>query len=146
MRILFVLIIAVLSLNAFAQEDGVEAKIEAAMAGDVRTEADVARDRNRKPVETLKFFQLSDDMRVIELVPGGGWYTKLLAPVLRENGELYVAMGTNNVQQNLVTQSGFDHVQVIDIGVGFERTGPHGTNFIPTAAWYLLLWCHRPPL
>jgi predicted methyltransferase len=132
MRILFVCIIAGLSLGAFAQDDGVEAKIKEAMAADIRSEADLARDRNRKPVETLAFFQLSDDMRVLELVPGGGWYTKLLAPVLRENGELYVAIGTNNVQQNLVPQPGFDHIKVIDIGVELERTGPFRTNFIPS--------------
>ena len=132
MRILFVCIIAGLSLGAFAQDDGVEAKIKEAMAADIRSEADLARDRNRKPVETLAFFQLSDDMRVLELVPGGGWYTKLLAPVLRENGELYVAIGTNNVQQNLVPQPGFDHIKVIDIGVEMERTGPFRTNFIPS--------------
>jgi predicted methyltransferase len=132
MRILFVCIIAGLSLGAFAQDDGVEAKIKEAMAADIRSEADLARDRNRKPVETLAFFQLSDDMRVLELVPGGGWYTKLLAPVLRENGELYVALGTNNVQQNLVPQTGFDHIKVIDIGVELERTGPFRTNFIPS--------------
>ncbi len=132
MRILFVCIIAGLSLGAFAQDDGVEAKIKEAMAADIRSEADLARDRNRKPVETLAFFQLSDDMRVLELVPGGGWYTKLLAPVLRENGELYVAIGTNNVQQNLVPQTGFDHIKVIDIGVELERTGPFRTNFIPS--------------
>jgi predicted methyltransferase len=132
MRILFVCIIAGLSLGAFAQDDGVEAKIKEAMAADIRSEADLARDRNRKPVETLAFFQLSDDMRVLELVPGGGWYTKLLAPVLRENGELYVAIGTNNVQQNLVPQTGFDHIKVIDIGVEMERTGPFRTNFMPS--------------
>ena len=130
MRILFVCIIAGLSLNAFAQDDGVAAKIRAAMAGEVRTEADVARDRNRKPVETLQFFQLSDDMRVLELIPGGGWYTKILAPVLRENGELYVAIGTNNVRQNLLPQPGFDHVNVIDIDVESERTGPFRTRDI----------------
>ena len=128
MRILIAGIIAGLSLGAVAQEGGVEDKIKAAMASDIRTEAEVARDRNRKPVETLAFFQLSDDMRVLELLPGGGWYTKLLAPVLRENGELYVAIGTNNVQQNLVPQPGFDHVNVIDIGVELERTGPFGTR------------------
>lgn len=130
MRILLVCIIAGLSLGAFAQDDGVEAKIEAAMAADIRTEAEVARDRNRKPVETLAFFQLSDDMRVLELLPGGGWYTKLLAPVLRDNGELYIAIGTNNVQQNLVPQPRFDHINVIDIGVELERTGPFGTRDI----------------
>ena len=130
MRILFVSIIAGLSLNTFAQDDGVAGKIRAAMAGDIRTEADVARDRNRKPVETLRFFQLADDMRVLELLPGGGWYTKLLAPALRENGELYVAIGVNNVRENLVPQPGFDHVNVIDIGVSTERTGPFRTNYI----------------
>lgn len=130
MRILIVFIIAGLSLSAFAQGGGVEAKIRGAMAGDVRTEADVARDRNRKPVETLQFFQLSDDMRVLELIPGGGWYTKLLAPVLRENGALYVAIGINNVKENLVPRAGFEHINVIDIGVDTERTGPFRTNFI----------------
>ena len=128
MRILFACVIAALSLSAVAQEDSVEAKIRAAMAGDVRSEADVARDRNRKPVETLQFFQLSDDMRVLELLPGGGWYTKLLAPVMRENGELYVSIGTNNVQQNLLTEPGFDHVKVLDIGVELVRDGPFGTR------------------
>ena len=128
MRILFVCIIAGLSLNAFAQDDDVAGKISAAMAGDIRTEADVARDRNRKPVETLQFFRLADDMRVLELLPGGGWYTKLLAPVLRENGELFVAIGTNNVRENLLTQPGFDNAKVLDIDVELVRDGPFGTR------------------
>lgn len=128
MRILFVCLITALSVSAVAQDEGIEAKIRAAMAGDLRTEAEIARDRNRNPVETLQFFRLSDDMRVLELLPGGGWYTKLLAPVLRENGELYVAIGTNNVQQNLLTQPGFDHVKVLDIGVETVRDGPFGTR------------------
>lgn len=132
MRILCACIIAGLSLGVFAQDNDVAAKIGEAMAGDVRSERDLARDRNRKPVETLEFFQLSDDMRVLELLPGGGWYTKLLAPVLRENGELYVAIGINNVQQNLMPQPGFDQINVIDIGDLSERTGPFGTYYIPS--------------
>ena len=112
---------------AHADQNAVSAKIEAAMKGDVRTEADTDRDRNRKPVDTLHFFGLEDDMRVLELLPGGGWYTKLLAPALRENGALYVAIGTNNVSTNLLTRDGFDHVNVIDIGVPLERTGPFRT-------------------
>jgi predicted methyltransferase len=131
MRILLIGIIAGLSVSAFAQDDGIADKIRAAMGGDVRTEADVARDRNRKPVETLQFFQLTDDMRVLELIPGGGWYTKLLAPVLRENGALYVAIGVNNVRDNLLPQPGFEKINVIDIGVDSERTGPFGTRDIP---------------
>lgn len=130
MRVLIACTIAVWSLVAAAQDESVEAKIRAAMAGDLRTEADVARDGNRKPVETLEFFGLTDDMRVLELLPGGGWYTKLLAPVLRDSGELYVAIGTANVQENLLTEPGFDRVKVLDIGVDSVRNGPFGTRNI----------------
>lgn len=117
--------------NALAQTSTVEDKISAAIASDVRTEAEVARDSDRSPLETLTFVGLEDDMRVLELIPGGGWYTKILAPVLRDSGELYVAIGTNNVSQNLLTQRGFDKVRVSNTGVEPERSGPFGTNFIP---------------
>lgn len=112
---------------ASAQANDLEKKINSAMESSVRSEADVARDKNRKPAETLAFFQMRDDMRVLELLPGGGWYTKLLAPVLRDNGELHVAIGVNNVRENLVVQDGFDHINVIDINAELERTGPHRT-------------------
>lgn len=102
-------------MSALAQGGDVEEKIKTAMASDVRSEAEVARDRNRMPVQTLRFFGLEDDMRVLEMLPGGGWYTKLLAPVLRENGELFVAIGTNSVQNNLMTLAGFDHIKVLDV-------------------------------
>lgn len=69
-------------------------KIEAAMKGDIRTAEEKARDGERKPRQTLEFFGLRDDMRVLELMPAGGWYTKILAPVLADKGELHVAIGT----------------------------------------------------
>lgn len=47
---------------------------------------DQARDPARKPVETLNFCGLQPDHTVIELSPGGGWYTKILAPYLRDEG------------------------------------------------------------
>jgi predicted methyltransferase len=66
-------------------------KVIAAMQGSIRTDADRERDANRMPAEVLEFFRIRDDMRVIEVLPAGGWYTKILGPVLRENGKLYVA-------------------------------------------------------
>ncbi|MCZ6852437.1 MAG: methyltransferase, partial [Gammaproteobacteria bacterium] len=45
--------------------------VTAAMASEQRSDADKARDRNRKPVATLEFFGLTSDMRVLELLPGG---------------------------------------------------------------------------
>lgn len=66
----------------------VEAKLEAAAEGTHRSEENRARNEARHPVETLLFFGLSDDMTVVELSPGRGWYTEVLAPVLAENGKL----------------------------------------------------------
>lgn len=131
MRYHIILFFALAGANALAQDTTVEEKIAAAIASDVRTEAEVARDSDRSPLETLQFFGLEDDMRVLELLPGGGWYTKILAPVLRDSGELHVAIGTTNVSQNLLTQRGFDRVKVSNINVELERSGPFGTNFIP---------------
>ena len=128
MRLMITGMLILSGLCAFAQDNDVQAKIEAAMAADIRTEADIARDRNRKAPDTLAFFQLKDDMRVMELLPGGGWYTKILAPVLRENGGFYVAIGIDNVRMNLQPETGFDHIEIIEIGVELERTGPFGTR------------------
>ncbi len=73
--------------------------LQAAMASDLRSDAERARDLNRKPFQTLTFFGLKEDMRVLELVPGGGWYTKLLAPTLQDKGKLYVAVGTQGIEK-----------------------------------------------
>jgi len=104
----------------------VETKLKAAMAADIRTEDEVARDSNRMPVETLEFFGLRDDMKVVELIPGGGWYTKLLAPVLAENGEFYVALGTGRVQESLLNQPGFEQVKVLAADARIFR--PEGSS------------------
>ena len=98
-----------------------KAKIDAAIASDIRSEAEKARDRNRKPVETLAFYGFRDDMRVVELLPGGGWYTKLLAPVLRDNGKLYVAIGADRAMQALGKLEGFDKVDLVASDASVSR-------------------------
>ncbi len=65
--------------------------LEAAIKGPQRTPAYVARDKSRHPEETLEFFGIRPDMRVIEVLPGGGWYTEILAPFLRDHGKLIEA-------------------------------------------------------
>jgi len=130
MRRMSSLVFLCLTLPAFATDEVTVQKIRAAMQSEVRSEAEIARDENRKPIETLSFFGLTDDMRVLELVPGGGWYTKILAPVLEENGKLYVAIGTGNVERNLLGLDEFDHVEALTVDAGFERDGPFGTNTI----------------
>lgn len=48
-----------------------------------------ARDASRRPVQTLSFFHVEPGMRVAEALPGGGWYSEILANYLGENGALY---------------------------------------------------------
>jgi predicted methyltransferase len=87
--------------------------IKQAMKSDVRTEKESARDRNRRPAETLAFFGIKSNMKVLELIPGGGWYTKLLAPALKESGEYYIALGTGRVNDSLLDKPGFEKVKVL---------------------------------
>jgi predicted methyltransferase len=124
------IVVLLLLLAAVAQASdfsAVETKLEAAMQADVRSEAEVERDRNRSPVETLEFFGLRDDMKVVELLPGGGWYTKLLAPVMAENGEFYVALGTTRVKERVLNQDGFEQVKVVAEDAKIYR--PEGSRF-----------------
>jgi predicted methyltransferase len=66
------------------------AKLQSVLAMPHRSEANRQRDKYRHPVETLGFFGLREDMNVVELWPGGGWYTEVLAPFLKEKGHLAV--------------------------------------------------------
>jgi len=91
----------------------VEARLMTALAADIRTEAEKERDKDRSPVETLKFFGLREDMKIIELLPGGGWYTKLLVPVVAEKGEYYAALGTTNIAKSVLTLPGFEDAQIL---------------------------------
>ena len=67
------------------------ARLEAVVNGAHRSDAEKARDRSRHPVETLAFFGIREDMTVIEIWPGGGWYTRILAPFMKGRGKLYLA-------------------------------------------------------
>lgn len=106
-------ITAAFSVN-IAQAADISDNIKIAMKSDIRTDKEVKRDRNRKPVETLKFFGIKDDMKVLELIPGGGWYTKLLAPALRDKGNYSAALWTDRIKKNLVGKPGFDKVNIIN--------------------------------
>jgi predicted methyltransferase len=124
-RVWFPLVL--LFLAGLVQAGEIDAKVEAALAAESRPEADAERDRNRKPLETLRFFGLEDDMTVLELIPGGGWYTRILAPVLAENGKLYVAIGTRRVSETVLSEPGFGQVEVIETDANIRR--PEGSRY-----------------
>ncbi|WP_312433990.1 methyltransferase [Janthinobacterium sp.] len=77
--------------SAAAADNTGDAALKAAIAGSARTPANVVRDGARHPYETLSFFGIKPTMTVVELSPGAGWYTEILAPYLREQGKLIAA-------------------------------------------------------
>jgi predicted methyltransferase len=74
-----------------------DTSIAAAVGAPTRTEANRARDSWRHPRETLGFFGVEPDDTVVEIWPGGGWYTEILAPLLRERGTYYAAANGNGL-------------------------------------------------
>lgn len=67
------------------------ADIGKALKHEVRSEENKARDPVRKPQQTLEFFGVTPQSTVVEVWPGSGWYTEILAPLLAEKGKLYTA-------------------------------------------------------
>ncbi len=95
--ILLAVMLSTLSQAAHHEMDAsTSAALDAAIAGDHRKEANKARDKFRRPKETLAFFGFRSNMTVVEIWPGGGWYTEILAPALKESGKLYAAQYSTN--------------------------------------------------
>jgi predicted methyltransferase len=69
----------------------VDAALASALADERRTPENVARDVYRKPAEALAFWGLKPGMAILELSPGGGYWTEILAPYARMTGGFYVA-------------------------------------------------------
>lgn len=114
--------------------------------GDHRSGENRARNDYRHPVETLSFFGLKDDMTVVELWPGGGWYTEILAPYLREKGHFiaagfdqdvkdgYYARGTAALAAKLAARPDlYDRVTVS------ELAPPHKATIAPAGSADLVL-------
>jgi predicted methyltransferase len=86
--------LAVSALSIFTSLSGTahaDDALKATIAGSQRTPAFVARDVWRHPVETLSFMGITPSMTVVEISPGAGWYTEILAPYLRDKGQLILA-------------------------------------------------------
>ena len=126
MRAVLTLVLLALAATGHAGNE-IDEKVAAALADESRPAEHRVRDENRLPLETLNFFGLKDNMRVIELLPGGGWYTRVLAPVLADNGKLYVALRTDSVRENVLGLPGFEKVEVLNTSDNIHR--PEGSRY-----------------
>ena len=128
------------------QSPGVRAEtanspFDQAIASAHRDPANRERDRYRHPKETLSFFGLKPDMTVVEIWPAAGWYTEILAPLLRDKGTYYAATFmltadtpeyTRNTQQAFLDKIAkspdlYDRVKVTQMGAGSLNIAPAGS-------------------
>jgi predicted methyltransferase len=110
-------------------------RVLAAMQGEIRTPEERARDVNRLPVEILSFFRMREDMRVLEILPAGGWFTKILAPVLKDKGKLYVTHPEGRYAEayrGIARLPGLEKVEEVGWGAA---GGVSGGPFGPSGKW-----------
>jgi len=139
----FVFMLTAVLLGAHAQAQPAnptpfQQRVIAAMQGEIRTEEERARDANRMPAEVLKFFRMREDMRVIEILPAGGWYTKILAPVLKDAGQLYVVHPPGfyaDAFQAVSELPGLEAVEQIGWGASPAAGGGRGGAFSASGTW-----------
>jgi predicted methyltransferase len=86
------LVCITLCLGSAAQAITPDPALQSAVADRARTATFVSRDAARHPVEELTFFGLKPNMTVVELWPGGGYWTEILGPYLAKSGSYYVAL------------------------------------------------------
>jgi predicted methyltransferase len=70
------------------------------LAGAWRSAENKARDQYRHPQETLTFFGLKPEMTVVEITPGKGWFTEVLAPLVKGQGKLVAAIADPSSVEN----------------------------------------------
>ncbi len=124
MKKLLLLSISLLALsflpNTFAHD------LKGALASEDRTPKNVTRDVYRHPYETLEFFGIKQDMTVIELSPGGGWYTEILANYIHYPGTLiaahfnpdaggYYKRGRANFEKKMNSNPMYGRVEIVNI-------------------------------
>jgi predicted methyltransferase len=135
---LLALCVLAFASSTFAAEPVALDKI---LAGDHRSEANRARDVYRHPVETLTFFGLKPESTVVEVFPGGGWYTEVLAPYLRDSGRYVAAFpaqatrGLKNFQDKLAAKPAlYDKVKIMPLGVpaALDIRPEGGADFVLT--------------
>jgi predicted methyltransferase len=105
-----------------ADPDG--ARLRAVIDGPQRSAANRARDAARHPFETLRFFGLAPTQTVVEIAPGGGWYTEILAPYLRDSGRYYAALESGDGPEQVQSRARFkERLKADPARYGRVRTG-----------------------
>ena len=118
MKKLFVLLF--LTLNSFYIHSDL---LLDAISNDIRSTQNQERDEFRHPYETLTFFGIEPSMKVVELSPGGGWYTEILATYLKKDGQLIAAHFDKDSKKKMDSNSNFNNVKIVDLSSKYSKSG-----------------------
>lgn len=126
--------------------DAADKALNDVVAGSWRTPANVQRDQWRKPVEALTFWGLKPGMSVLELSPGGGWWTEILAPYARMTKGTYSATAADlnnpelsqaakdaraNFEKKFSDQSVYGQITYVNFGLKSVGLGaPNSADFV----------------
>ena len=80
------------SAAAIVAPPSAASQLDLAIAGAWRNPKNAARDQYRHPKQTLEFFGVASTQTLIEITPGGGWYSEILAPLLKDHGTYIAAL------------------------------------------------------
>ncbi len=116
--------------------DFTASQLDLVLEGSWRPEADRARDVYRHPKATLQFFGVQPDQTVIEITPGGGWYSEILAPLLNDNGHYIAAVAAPKsgdearrddsalVRKFAADPAHYDHAKIVEFDPRAPVFGP----------------------
>lgn len=107
----------------------------AAIQSEDRSPKNIARDEYRNPAKTLTFFQIKPDMKVVELSPGGGWYTEILANYIHNPGVViaahfdkdskreYFKKSRERFEKKIIEKSMYDNVYIVNLSSELAKEG-----------------------
>ena len=135
--VLALLLVAAPAAVLFAQMPS--ADLTAAVAAPTRTQTNVARDPYRHPAETLAFFGVKPNSKVVEIWPFGGWYTEILAPYLNKGGgSLTLALSPGRYREQTTTKLASDPATYGKVAVAYFPSRFGGETVKPGSADFVL--------
>ncbi|MBP8247433.1 MAG: class I SAM-dependent methyltransferase [Phenylobacterium sp.] len=151
--------LALISLAPAAQAAEDKA-LKTAVAGAARTEANTARDAARHPYETLVFWGVKPKQTIIEISPGGGYWTEILAPYAKATGGAYIASaadldnpklsdgarkGRAAFEAKYADEAKFGKVGLVNFGMESKPLGAASADMVITAR-NIHNWLWQPPM
>ena len=88
--------------------------MRAILEGDYRSAEDKERDAARHPLETLMFFGIHERMHVVEIWPFFGWYSKIIAPLVKDEGRYMAAIFPPDNKQDYMNQQRQDYIDLLN--------------------------------